>query len=149
MQLIFPFLRDIVTSVFAKVSYLLQSFGFAVYLIANSYAEWNESPVSTVVSTRPISDLGFPEVTVCPPKGSNTALNQVLERVKDEEFTPGLQSDLKKTIGKWFFTDPARKFAENMAQIINIQDRKIEKTENLIHIQLNTSTMENLSLIHI
>ena len=50
-------------------------FGSAVYLIANSYAEWIESPVSTVVSTRPISDLEFPEVTVCPPKESNTALN--------------------------------------------------------------------------
>ena len=77
-------------------------FGSAVYLIANSYAEWNESPVSTVVSTRPISDLEFPDVTVCPPKGSNTVLNQVLERVKDEELTPALRRELKKTTWKFF-----------------------------------------------
>ena len=42
-------------------------FGFSAYLIASSYGEWIQSPVSTVVSTRPISDLELPEVTVCPP----------------------------------------------------------------------------------
>ena len=40
-------------------------FGCSAYLIGNSYSEWMESPVSTVVTTKPISDLEFPEVTVC------------------------------------------------------------------------------------
>ena len=68
------------------------SFGFAAYLIANSYAEWTESPVSTVVTTRPISDLEFPEVTVCPPKGSNTVLNQAFNKITDEKLTQELKT---------------------------------------------------------
>ena len=61
-------------------------FGFAAYLIGNSYSEWIESPVSTVVTTKPISDLMFPEVTVCPPRGSNTVLNHVLKKMEDEKL---------------------------------------------------------------
>ena len=61
-------------------------FGFAAYLIGNSYSEWIEAPVSTVVTTKPISDLEFPEVTVCPPRGSNTVLNHVLKKMEDEKL---------------------------------------------------------------
>ena len=43
-------------------------------LISKSYKEWQESPVATSITTRPINDLDFPIVTICPPKGSNTAL---------------------------------------------------------------------------
>ena len=125
------------------------SFGFAAYLIAGSYAEWIQSPVSTVVSTRPISDLHFPEVTVCPPKGSNTALNQVLERIKDEELTPELWNHLRNMINKMFIIGPIKRFAKNMSQMINVQNGKVhipEKTVNLIHFQLDISTLENLTI---
>ena len=52
-------------------------FGFvsAGYLIYNSFHDWAESPTITSVETFPISEVPFPEVTVCPPLGSNTALN--------------------------------------------------------------------------
>ena len=64
-------------------------FGFscAGYLINSSYSAWQESPVSTTVETRPISDLDFPTVTVCPPKGSHTALNYDLMKADNHSLT--------------------------------------------------------------
>ena len=61
----------------AWVVIVTAGFVTAAILISNAYGAWVESPVSTVVTIRPISDLQFPEVTVCPPKGSNTIMNQV------------------------------------------------------------------------
>ena len=66
------------------VAIVVACFAVAVYMINNSYEEWQESPVSTTITTHPITELEFPTVTVCPPRGSNTALNHLLEKVKDE-----------------------------------------------------------------
>ena len=74
------------------------SFGASVYLISSSYIEWTESPVSSTTTTRPIDELKFPEVTVCPPKGSNTVLNQALNQVNDEKMTPELRERFKKKV---------------------------------------------------
>ena len=43
-------------------------------LIHRSYDKWQESPIETTITTHPLDGLDFPTVTVCPPKGSNTAL---------------------------------------------------------------------------
>ena len=43
-------------------------------LIGKSYKEWQEKPIATSITTHPIDDLDFPNVTICPPKDSNTAL---------------------------------------------------------------------------
>ena len=56
----------------------------AGYLINSSYEDWNQSPVTTSISTPPINQLKFPMVTVCPAKGSNTALNYDLARLKNQ-----------------------------------------------------------------
>ena len=53
----------------------LLGFSTAGYLIHDSFNDWAESPTVTSVETFPISEVPFPEVTVCPPFGSNTALN--------------------------------------------------------------------------
>ena len=54
---------------------IILGFGGAGYLIYDSFNDWAESPTVTSVETFPISDVPFPEVTICPPLGSNTALN--------------------------------------------------------------------------
>ena len=60
-------------------------FGFstAFYLINSSYNDWQSSPIATSISTHPISELDFPTVTICPPEGSNTALNYDLARARN------------------------------------------------------------------
>ena len=50
-------------------------FGAAGYLIYDSFHDWAESPTVTSIETFPISEVPLPEVTICPPPGSNTALN--------------------------------------------------------------------------
>ena len=100
------------------------SFGAAIYLISSSYIEWTESPVSSTTITRPIDELHFPEVTVCPPKGSNTVLNQALSLVKDEKMTPELRKRLKNKVQEIFVETPSKKFAKDMAQLMNIPSLK-------------------------
>ena len=69
-------------------------YSLAIYMITDSYNEWQESPVSTTITTHPITELEFPTVTVCPPRGSNTALNHLLEKVKDVNFTKEERQEL-------------------------------------------------------
>ena len=48
-------------------------------LIYQSFVVWSESPIGTSEETLPIAEVVFPKVTVCPPKGTHTALNHYLE----------------------------------------------------------------------
>ena len=40
----------------------------AAYMIYSSFLNWEQSPISTTIETLPISQITFPNVTVCPPK---------------------------------------------------------------------------------
>ena len=65
-------------STIAKVVWaamVVLSFVGAGFLINRSFGHWSNTPVSTSIHTMPITTAPFPRVTVCPPLGSNTALN--------------------------------------------------------------------------
>ena len=47
---------------------VIGGFSGAGYLIYESFHNWAQSPISTTVETLPISQVTFPNVTVCPPK---------------------------------------------------------------------------------
>ena len=47
----------------------------AAILIYQSFQAWDESPITTTIETRPIREIKFPKVTVCPPKNTYTDLN--------------------------------------------------------------------------
>merc|ERR1711978_627506 len=99
-------------------------FGLAMYMITNSYIEWQTSPVSTTSTTHPISDLKFPTVTVCPPRGTNTALNFVLEKMKRKNFTGGKRQELRKVVKKVFLEIPAKTYASQMMKGMSIETMK-------------------------
>ena len=82
------------TARLAWVAIVVACFATAIYMITGSYTEWQESPVSTTITTHPITELDFPTVTVCPPRGSNTALNHLLEKVKHVDFTEEERKEL-------------------------------------------------------
>ena len=67
-------------------------FSAAIYLINDSYEDWEASPIATSTSIQPIADLDFPTITVCPQKGSNTALNYDLTRLKKHLFNQSQQT---------------------------------------------------------
>ena len=82
------------------VAIVVCGFSIAAFLIMDSVKGWEESPVSTSVETLPISEVqtevekwnlrnhlrifkvAFPEVTICPPEGSNTALNYDILKIR-------------------------------------------------------------------
>ena len=80
---------------------VIVSFSLAGLLIQQSFADWSAHPVSSVISTHPIENLKFPNVTVCPPKGTNTALNYDLVKLKSS-FTPSEQEAINKNINEIF-----------------------------------------------
>ena len=72
---------------------VIVSFSLAGILIKQSFTDWSTQPVSTVITTHPINDLKFPNVTVCPPKGTNTALNYDLLRGANFSFSKRFYGD--------------------------------------------------------
>ena len=56
---------------------LVVIFGIAVaiFMIFESFVNWRENPISTTIETFPISEMTFPNVTVCPPRNLFLNLN--------------------------------------------------------------------------
>ena len=54
---------------------VIGGFTGAGYLIYESFHNWQQSPITTTIETLPISEIIFPNVTVCPPKNSLLELN--------------------------------------------------------------------------
>ena len=54
---------------------VITGFSAASFMIYQSFQAWEENPVSTNIETLPITEITFPKVTVCPPKGTYTDLN--------------------------------------------------------------------------
>ena len=95
---------------------VFSGFCIAGYLINSSYVEWDESPVSTVISTHPISKLTFPEMTVCPPHGSNTILNYDL--IKANKLSEENQRTLETLAKDLFLRGPHVTYGKTAVQLI-------------------------------
>ena len=91
----------------------------AFLLISKSYSDWQSSPISTSISTHPLDDLDFPVVAVCPPEGSNTALNYDLMRAKNHSFTKDDRDRIEEAVWKHLITDEHQSFAEEMVAATN------------------------------
>ena len=97
-------------------------FAIAMSMITGSYKEWQESPVSTTITTHPITELEFPTVTVCPPRGSNTALNHLLEKVKDVNFNKEERQELLDISREVFIEVPNKKYARQMTKFLSVEN---------------------------
>ena len=110
------------------------SFSAAGVLINRSYAGWKDQPVSSVISTHPIKNLKFPNVTVCPPKGTNTALNYDLLNLANV-FTTSQKDALSKEIKGAFFDQETQTYTRALSEITN--------EANLINIYKGFQTLPN------
>ena len=108
----------------AWVAIVVTCFATALYMITGSYNEWQESPVLTTITTHPINELEFPTVTVCPPRGSNTALNHLLEKVKDVNFTKEERQELMNIQKEVFLEIPNAKYVKYLTGYLSTDDKK-------------------------
>ena len=120
---------------------LVVIFGFstAFYLINNSYTEWEASPIATSISTHPISELDFPTITVCPPEGSNTALNYDLVRAQNITLTEKERDSLLTRTTQILIDKPSEEFvhvARSLLSEKNILDI-FESTPTFIYPMAN------------
>ena len=72
------------------------SFVTAGYLIHDSFKTWSTSRVMSSVYTYPSEDVEFPDITVCPPKDSNTILNHGIATSDQIEIDNATRQELIK-----------------------------------------------------
>ena len=108
----------------AWVAIVVACFAVAMYMITSSYKEWQESPVSTTITTHPITELDFPTVTVCPPRGSNTALNHLLEKVKYVYFAEEERQELWEISKEVFIEIPNKKHTQKMTELLSVENMR-------------------------
>ena len=119
----------------AKVSKLfwltVVVFGFfiAAYLINGSYEDWQASPIATSISTHPISELDFPTITVCPPEGSNTALNYDLARARNIPLTDKDRQNLINSTQDMLIDKPSYEFVK-LARALTCEEDILELFED-------------------
>ena len=65
---------------------VITGFTGAGVLIHQSFSSWAVSPVSTTIETLSITELDFPNVTVCPPRNTFTSLNPDLVMARNLNF---------------------------------------------------------------
>ena len=102
----------------AKVLWILAvCIGFIVagILIGESYKEWQENPIATSITTHPIDDLDFPNVTICPPSGSNTALYHDLVAAGNRTLSDETRIILKGAAYKIFMEQTHKEYVKNMS----------------------------------
>ena len=76
---------------------LVVTLGFIMsgYIIHQSFQAWNESPIKTTIETRPITEITFPKITVCPPKNTLTDLNYHLMMAENMTLQNETRNELK------------------------------------------------------
>ena len=80
--------------------------------------------MATSIATHPIADLDFPTVTVCPPKGSNTALNYDLMKADDTSLTKNDRENLKNETFNLFIVKSQQDYIKAMVAVANVENIK-------------------------
>ena len=76
---------------------LVVTLGFigAGIIIQQSFQSWQDSPVKTTIETRPIFEMTFPKISVCPPRDTYTNLNYDVMNINNTiPFDENLSFDL-------------------------------------------------------
>ena len=101
--------------------------GFAAsgYMIYQSFEAWHESPVKTTIETRPITEITFPKVTVCPPKNTFTDLNHDLIMTENMTLDNETRDDLSNYARELIYDDLFGNMIKNLS-ILKDNDRYLK-----------------------
>ena len=96
-------------------------------IINQSFQSWENSPISTTIETRPISEVTFPKITVCPPRNSYTNLNYDLMSIDKNPLIPASLSDyieeLSDNFVQHFLNLDYEQVMKNLRQSFQEKDR--------------------------
>ena len=112
-----------ITRKYFRLFWILVIFGGftgAAVIIHISFQAWDESPIKTTIDTLPMNDLGFPKITVCPPKNTYTNLNYDLTQADKMTFDNETRNDLLR-----FAMNSLQDYLHNeiMANLSKLQDK--------------------------
>merc|ERR1711981_1301446 len=77
---------------------VIAGFTGATVMIQQSFSSWADSPISTTIETLPITEIDFPNVTVCPPRNSFTSLIPDLVRSRKMMFDDQKRLELSNSV---------------------------------------------------
>ena len=69
-------------------------FAAAIWMIFESFENWRQKPISTTVEIVPISEIIFPNVTVCPPRNLFLNLNYDITKSENVKLNKDLRNKL-------------------------------------------------------
>ena len=104
---------------FSWIVLVVTAFSFAGYLIHKSYKAWVDAPISTTISTHPISSAEFPTISVCPPTDYNEALNEDLANLRGVVYTKEKKTFLLQEASKVFIDSSHKNYAESLVKALN------------------------------
>ena len=96
-----------------RVCVVITGFTGAAFLILQSFSSWAVSPISTTIETLPITELEFPNVTVCPPRKSFTNLNPDIVRSGKISLNEGQRQALSEQVSEVVFASNMKSKLEN------------------------------------
>ena len=105
-----------------QVHFLRIFSAIATYLIHGSFSNWAESPFTSTVTTKKISSLEFPKVSVCLPGDLGIALSYDLKKTANMNITEQQKGSLTAEATKIFIQDPASEFFSKAKGILNIEN---------------------------
>ena len=114
---------------------VVAGFSGAAVLIQQSFSSWADSPITTTIETLPISQLEFPNVTVCPPRNSFTNLNIDIVRSSKISLTEGQRQALSEKVSEVVFTSNLESKLETYNEYEE-KDRCRKQYQGLSKIQL-------------
>ena len=96
-------------------------FSYSTYLIYDAFHSWESSPVETTVLTKPIEQVILPEITLCPPPGTNTALNLDLVTAEGVELSETQRENLTLAALENLHNSSINRFIEEQASFHSLQ----------------------------
>ena len=98
---------------------VLVGFTGSILLIQQSFRHWEQSPITTTIETLPISEMTWPNVTVCPPKNAFLNLNYDIQQSEKVH----VDNDTRKELLEYAIETIQERFYEDiLANLSKVED---------------------------
>lgn len=129
---------------FARLFWILvvmTGFSVAGFMISQSFENWRDSPIKTTIETKPIKDITFPKVTVCPPKNTFTNLNYDLMMLANLTLNNETRDELARFA--------SMKLHDSFYHDVLVNMSKLEEDQRYLNWYLGHSRIKLPSYVHV